>query len=254
MPDSKIDTVEQYLQAISQDGEKLTTAGTPQLYRGHSNASWELIPGIGRLDLRTIKGGWTWSRFEAMLLDEFWSLAVAHRRRPDSWIEELMIAQHYGLQTRLLDWSTSPLVALAFCVNGATSDAGPDGRVWIHRPPTAIQQTHRITKAPPPPSEDDEDRYVVSAHLAAPHISTRIAAQQACFTYHPLPLNRATFCSIEEASDDPSELRHVDIPRESMPGLSDQLAVLGFGPARLFPELPGIADEIKARLARRSRM
>ena len=174
----KVETIEQYLQAVAPSGSELTTVGVPHLYRGHSNAAWNLTPGIGRIDLLSLGGGWEWSNFESMMLDQFWDLAVAHHVLPQSWIERVMIAQHYGLPTRLLDWSTSPLVALAFSIDDSTPDDNEhDGRVWIYQPALMIPSAKLATE-PPTPSPDDPNRYVVAAHVSPPHISTRITAQQ----------------------------------------------------------------------------
>ncbi len=41
--------------------------------------------------------------------------------------ETYFIAQHFGMPTRLLDWSTNPLAALFFACH---SEPGKDGRVY----------------------------------------------------------------------------------------------------------------------------
>ena len=47
-----------------------------------------------------------------------------------SW---LTLMQHYGLPTRLLDWSESPLVALYFALS-SDEDAKADAAVWVLNP------------------------------------------------------------------------------------------------------------------------
>jgi FRG domain len=89
---------------------------------------------------------------------------------PDSDWKCLALAQHYGLATRLLDWSWNPLVAL-FLV--ATDDDTEDGGVYAW--PFAgllgerFSEVHDVRTYEPPPFD------------------RRIAAQQGVFTYHPRP-------------------------------------------------------------------
>lgn len=52
------------------------------------------------------------------------------QHRPQSAWEELAIAQHHGLPTRFLDWTTNPLVALYFAVREA-ADGNDDSAVYV---------------------------------------------------------------------------------------------------------------------------
>lgn len=90
-----------------------------EFYRGHSTKDWRLLPSIHR---RTMLD------FEECLIDEFM------RKRPDEFPESLglfnIIAkmQHYGLQTRLLDITENPTVALYFA---CSENADTDGEVFM---------------------------------------------------------------------------------------------------------------------------
>lgn len=52
---------------------------------------------------------------EARLLETFRSYATERLPRNASDWEVMLLGQHYGLPTRLLDWTSSPMVALFFC-------------------------------------------------------------------------------------------------------------------------------------------
>ena len=82
------------------------------LFRGQNNFEWDLIPKIGRPPFsNTIP-----ELFKEEFLVRSWlrySMPLLSDKPDDKW-DELTLAQHYGLATRLLDWTRNPLVALFF--------------------------------------------------------------------------------------------------------------------------------------------
>lgn len=91
-----------------------------EFYRGHANVEWRLKPSISRND--------SLLNFEEALIDEF------IRRRPTEFLENegmftvLAKMQHYGLNTRLLDITENPSVALYFACCG---EHDKDGEIFI---------------------------------------------------------------------------------------------------------------------------
>jgi FRG domain. len=84
------------------------------VYRGVSNAKYDLIPSVGRWNGPKDER----SNFEKQIFEEFKKRAIGYLTySPESDWEWLFIAQHHGLPTRLLDWTTSPLIALFFALN-----------------------------------------------------------------------------------------------------------------------------------------
>ncbi|MEH0018387.1 MAG: FRG domain-containing protein [Desulfobacter sp.] len=95
----------------------------PFVFRGLSDAGYRLETSLMRL------GGSYW-QLEKHLLRNFRKYAQASTaREPDSFWHLLAVAQHYGLPTRLMDWTYSPYIALHFALaNLERFDT--DGVIW----------------------------------------------------------------------------------------------------------------------------
>jgi len=87
-------------------------SSTNYLFRGQQNFDWKLIPKIGRDDFaKTVP-----AYFKEDFILRGWlrySEQLTVNKPKDTW-DELTLAQHHGLATRLLDWTKNPLVALFF--------------------------------------------------------------------------------------------------------------------------------------------
>lgn len=106
-------------------------------FRGQPNYDHKLIPSIFR---QGKKYGVTFD--EQRMFEEF------QRRYPDqssshkTVYEWLTLMQHYGLPTRLLDWSSNLLVALYFCcISGEDSD----GAVYVFDP-SFMERDYRFSE------------------------------------------------------------------------------------------------------------
>lgn len=88
------------------------------LYRGQANAEWKLESSLERI----LNDEWTSERvkkFEEMSLTQFKSkfhLYDKENIKPESKLAWLSLMQHYGVPTRLLDFTESPYVALYFAL------------------------------------------------------------------------------------------------------------------------------------------
>ncbi|WP_226481310.1 FRG domain-containing protein [Natrinema amylolyticum] len=96
---------------------------SPYVFRGVPDESFSLETSISRF----VGDSGKWN-LEPLLLRNFAQYAADEIEEPRSVWHLLSIAQHYGLPTRLLDWSFSPLVAAYFATY--TGDTAHDGAIW----------------------------------------------------------------------------------------------------------------------------
>lgn len=99
-------------------------------YRGQASVDFKLIPSIGRM----VKEGeeHVLKQYEREIFEDFKrKYSIFTDVRPQNDMEYLFLAQHYGLPTRLLDWTYNPLIALYFA---CCSHSEKDGVVYQSYP------------------------------------------------------------------------------------------------------------------------
>ena len=93
-----------------------------RVYRGMADARWGLVPSLNRVCAHDMS-------LERQMLRSFRKYGYADLQLVSSFWQMLAMAQQFGLPTRLLDWTYSPLVAAHF----ATEDQETydrDGIIW----------------------------------------------------------------------------------------------------------------------------
>lgn len=185
------------------------------VFRGHSDSGWELVPKSGRFPFST---------FDDRQIFESWKRrAVEHVRiLPKSDWEWLAIAQHHGLATRLLDWTTNPLNAAYFAVR---ENHPADAVIY------AARFKLRVTTDAVHPMG-----YCGVATYWPSGVVPRITRQGGLFTVHGEPS-----VPLEATKDGSADFVRITIPRESRDSLLRELSYYGINAVTLFPDLDGLS-------------
>ena len=159
-------------------------------------------------------------------------------REEDSW-RWLFFAQHHRLRTRLLDWTSNPLVAIYFAVENILSradDVRDYGVVWALR--VASEHFKRPEDLGSPESINEW------LMINPPFITARLARQSGKFSFHPGEhLEDLDAISRRNGEEELIKicLRQKEANRNPAAGIRRQLGILNVHHAALFPDPEGIA-------------
>jgi FRG domain-containing protein len=195
------------------------------LFRGHSDAMWGLRCSLDRENILHLRNGRSREQHEKDLLDRFKAQAIPYLKHvPQNEWEWLILAQHHGLPTRLLDWTTNPLVALYFSV--VENDGDRDAKIIAYkhaRKPLDFKTALH-------PSKISEIEL-----CEPPHITDRIVAQRSVLTAEP----------DEDKEENDGEIKTWYISYKSVKKIREQLAQMGFSYKTMFPSLDMICKELR---------
>jgi len=251
-----IKTVEQFIVQIRADSAEWPH----KWFRGEPAGDTPLVPKLYRLppDGRT--------RNENTLLQLFRMRAPTFSTRPcpdrgaiDQW---LFLAQHYGLPTRLLDWTESALVGLYFALESKPENPKPHV-VWMLNPTAlnqlSVSQGHVLTGAegfpltwvdPRPTAtnigfinicgawENDTQGVSLPVAVQSTNIDPRMSAQRSCFTAQGRDKSSLAVRA-------PQTLKRYEIEPNDRLQMQNDLRLLGVGHSTVYPDLTGLAKELE---------
>lgn len=217
-------------------------------YRGHTTVVGSLIPRVNRgFNISNEKYYiQEFCRYGPSIIDNF----------PKGNLEILFLMQHYGLPTRLLDWTENILIALFFIVY---ENRDEDGELWFMNPMRLDQNSEEninidniykylITE----PFHNDKMKLLEELKLkdiklnliciSPPYIDKRISAQQSTFTLHPNRHDKHS--EITEILKSPNQIAKITIPSVDKERLERDLNNFGISYRTVFPDLEGLSKHI----------
>jgi FRG domain len=244
-----VESLGQYVEAVDRIWSTWTDQ-SPEImeiwFRGQSSSTHQVIPIAYRSPYSEVD--------EHRYRHEFFLRARAYLEEattpPATEWDWYFLMQHYGVPTRLLDFSESSLSALYFALQ--TTDRTNSPCVWVLHPRAFNERLSKNSYQVPIytdaavsrylPSLWDENAELPIAPLAfdPPYNSRRLVAQKGKFV---------VFGSSKTPLDQYGELREyfvrIEIPSDAISKLRRQLGGAGVSESVLFPGLAGLGREIR---------
>lgn len=198
---------------------KMTDTGW--IFRGVTAPDHYPIPTIGR---ESVFGRYK-RAYEERLFQEFKHRAVALVRAPDftDW-HWLAYAQHLGVPTRLLDWTSSPLIATFFALQAETDT---DRLIFCVEYSKFIHEVDQIRKSP--------FACRTEGRFSPALVFDRIRAQRGLFTIHPDPTK--VFYR--------DRMRVIRISANHVTKFRKTLFKYGMDPWYIYPDADGLGQQMR---------
>ena len=217
-----------------------------RLYRGQEESSWNLDSNLYRL-LKDQKKTDDFYNIERNIFSDFKNSLTS--REPSTnertdW-EILSIGQHYGLPTRLIDWTSDPLIAIWFSFERMKSNSN-DRAVWG----LVVDDMNLV--------DFNRDKLFHGRFVKVfepPKIDLRIIAQRAWFSIQNMRLfgNREDdglpkfneYNTMNQMEEFEYHLIKMVFPNSSRTEILNELDNKGINHSSVFPDLTGDCRKIK---------
>lgn len=230
----------------------LEAADGPRWFRGSGNYQHKLIPSLLRhpdvlsgalnpLDLET--------RISARFAQTCPPFLTLHGTLTE--FDRLFVAQHYGVPTRLLDWSENPFIALYFALSSGS--ASEQACVWVLDPLLWTKESLNNPLLPriPDPADNAAIRFLESLRdplaprndpiaISANYTNARVVAQRGTFT-----IFGCGSASMEMLSYAKKCLRCYLIAPSVRSELHRKLLAIGYTHSVIYPDLSGLGTELR---------
>lgn len=216
----------------------------PIWFRGQENSQWELIPSIQRGELY---------KNENYITNDFYIYVnQVQSISPDknNYAAWMSLMQHYGLPTRILDWSSSPLIAGYFALE-KNRDNGKDACIWVLIPryinikegfgpyvyPIDAYTVQQMLLPAFKSNVEIEEKFqnkIIACHSVEQNL--RMYSQQSSFTVHNSEKPLSSIC-------DDTLLKFI-IPKEMKNDFFESVNILGITTSFIYPDMEHISKDI----------
>jgi hypothetical protein len=247
--------------------ERRQQARGPLWFRGAGKATYKLLPTLYRHRSHHTVDALELLERNLMMRFQQRSIPFMTRALADNW-DSLFFMQHYGIPTRLLDWTENPFIGLYFAImsspfsgklvgGNAELSFSSDAAVWILDPVAwnkhalrlqrfdrgilmpsdeALQSYKPLTRFP--------DMNVHPVAIYGAHNSPRIVAQRGSFMIFGQSTQGMEDAYVQETFP-ASCLQKVILTRDVLPAMRTSVLKNGITESVVFPDLDGLSREIK---------
>ncbi|MCI1740637.1 MULTISPECIES: FRG domain-containing protein [unclassified Pseudomonas] len=170
---------------------------------------------------------------------------------PVTPLDWMFMAQHFGVPTRLLDWSENPFIALYFALSSSKGNNTPC--VWLLDPLQWTKQALNNINLPriPDPADNATVRFIESLTddlaprtdpiaIYSNHTNPRIVAQRGTFTLFGRGLT-----AMENTTYAKSCITCLIVADQVKQELFKKILSIGYTHSVIYPDLSGLGSEIK---------
>lgn len=276
---TRINSIEQFIITVRELGKKISDSPDNLWFRAENEAYGhsQLIPSFYR-DFASKQEGCflgidqkscnNLNLIEGNLKSKFKTSSSTYHRMNnflDNEWEMYFLMQHYGISTRLLDWTRSALIALYFCVE---KEPQTDGTIWLLNPyelnkhsdlyqgiedqTTQYIYTPQNTELELQNVNNELNKYLKlnldkknPIAIMPTWFDARMKSQKSCFTIFGSNVN-----GLLDNKNCNKFLQKIVIEQYSMTIIKNELAWLGITNESIYPGLDGIGKDIMTETKR----